>query len=150
MTYIFNHEPGHINFSPTGFRLWAKQYYQCRVSFRCSDFSPVPYFLLCRAIELQFKAIHLEQFKAVPPGHQTQDDVKTLYWHDLIKLYKALPAADQTLTPEQLKLLEQANEIYSSKGFEYVNVGHASRGFSNFPDLKALDALVEEILIFDK
>jgi hypothetical protein len=142
MTYVLNAEPGEINLSSPAFRVWAKHYFQCRHSFKCADFSPVPYFLLCRAIELQFKAFHLEG--------KRQIDVKRDYAHDLIKLYNDLPAADQRLTPEQLKLLEQANKIYIGKGFEYINVGHAARGFSDFPDLTHLDALAVEILNSDK
>ena len=87
-TYSHVGETGHFNFSPAGFRRWANQFYQCRQSFQCPDFSPVPYFLLCRAIELQFKAVHLEQLKAGHPGHQTQYDVKKLFNHKLIKSYE--------------------------------------------------------------
>jgi hypothetical protein len=50
------------------------------------------------------------------------------------------------LSPKQFSLLQEANEIYIGKGFEYIKVGHAARGFSDFPDLKALDALVAEIV----
>ena len=146
MDHNLDAEPAHINLSPVAFRLWAKQYYQCGHSFPCSDFSPVPYFLFCRAIELHFKAIHLDQLKTTPPGHQTQADVKNLYQHDLIKSYWGLPAANQTLSNGELSLLETANKVYSGKGFEYVNVHDSARGFSNFPDLLALDALAKAIV----
>jgi hypothetical protein len=137
--YALNAEPGHINLSPVAFHLWAKHYYQCRVSFKCSDpFSPVPYFLLCRAIELHFKAILLET--------QNQAAVKTSYGHNLIQAYRALPPAFQTLSQEQIALLDQANRIYRSKGFEYINIGDAACGFSTFPDLPALDALAKQVL----
>lgn len=144
--YSHESETGHFNFSPAAFRRWANQFYQCRQSFQCPDFSPVPYFLLCRAIELQFKAVHLEQLKADHPGHQTQYDVKKLFNHKLIKSYEALPAAHRTLSREQLKLLKKADEIYKGKGFEYVNVDHAGLGFSNFPDLSDLDELAKAIM----
>ena len=49
-TYSHVGETGHFNFSPAGFRRWANQFYQCRQSFQCPDFSPVPYFLLCRCL----------------------------------------------------------------------------------------------------
>jgi hypothetical protein len=126
-TYSHVGETGSYNLSPAGFRLWAKQNYECRLSFQYSGFSPVPYFLLCRAIEFQFKAVHLEK--------KRQKEVKDLYGHKLIKSYEALPAADRTLSRDQLKLLKKADDIYKGKGFEYVNVGHAGLGFSNFPDL---------------
>jgi hypothetical protein len=138
MKYTAVGETGKINVSPLAFRLWAKQYYQCRLSFKCADFSPVPYFLLCRAIELQFKALHLEG--------KRQSDVKNNYGHDLIKSYNDLPTVDRVLSREQLSLLEKANKIYKTKGFEYFNVGDAVRGFSDFPDLKALDALAAKIV----
>jgi hypothetical protein len=142
-TYSHVGETGHFNFSPAGFRRWANQFYQCRQSFQCPDFSPVPYFLLCRAIELQFKAVHLEQLKAGHPGHQTQYDVKKLFNHKLIKSYEALPAADRTLSREQLKLLKKADVAKGSSMSTLINAG---LGFSNFPDLKDLDELAKAIM----
>jgi hypothetical protein len=52
------------------------------------------------------------------------------------------------LTPQQLSLLEKANEIYKTeiKGFEYFRVGDAVCGFSTFPDLNDLDALAKAII----
>jgi hypothetical protein len=128
-----------LNVSPYGFRRWAKDYYECYRSFkRTSDFSPVPYFLLCHAIELQFKAIHLEV--------EGQSAVKDKYGHNLTESYNDLPATRQTLSAEEFSLLQKASGIYKSKGFEYFNVGHAGRGFSNFPDLDALDATATKII----
>jgi hypothetical protein len=86
--YELEAEPGYFNVSPHGFRRWAKDFYQCRQAFQPNHFSPVPYFLLCRAIELWFKAIHLDQ--------QEISDVKAVkkdYGHSQIKLYEALPAS---------------------------------------------------------
>jgi hypothetical protein len=137
-------ETAHLNLSPTGFRLWAKQYYECRLSFQCPGFSPVPYFLLCRAIELQFKAVHLEQ--------KRQKEVKDLYGHSLIRSYNALPATYKKLSPEQLSLLEQANKIYSGgegfdgKGFEYFDIRVAAAGFFKIPNLQALDELAKAVM----
>src|ERR1700730_2963202 len=120
MTYALEADTGNINVSPDAFRLSAKDFYQCRLSFQCSDrYSPVPYFLLCRAIELKFKAIHLER--------QGQKEVKK-YGHDLMRSYEALPAADQTLSTKERLLLKQASKIYDNpvKGFEYFNVHRAA------------------------
>lgn len=137
--HTINPASGHINLSAHAFREWANQYYQCRLSLQSTkDFSPVPYFLLCRAIELKLKAIHLEQSK--------QKEVKDMFGHDLVKAYKALPPAMQTLSDTELALLEKANAIYSAKGFEYINVGDAVRGFSTFPNLETLDALAKKLL----
>ena len=120
-----------LNVSPCGFRRSAKEYYECCRSFkRTSDFSPVPYFLLCRAIELQFKAFHLEV--------EGQSAVKDRYGHDLTKSYNDLPATRQTLSAEEFSLLQKVSGIYKGNGFEYFNVGHAVRAFSNFPDFRCL------------
>jgi hypothetical protein len=52
-----------VNLSPDVFHRYAGHYYKCKQDFVCPDdgSSPVPYFLLCRAIELQIKARHLDQ-----------------------------------------------------------------------------------------
>jgi hypothetical protein len=115
-----------LNISPDGFRLWAKQYYECYRSFkRTSDFSPVPYFLLCRAIELQFKAFHIDaEFKNT--GKSAVLTVKNKYRHHLINSYKTLPATRRTLSEDEFSLLQNANGIYNDKdkegGFEYFSV----------------------------
>jgi hypothetical protein len=142
MTYSHVAGTGHFNVSLKGFRRWANEFYQCRKSFQHLDFSPVPYFLLCFAIELQFKAVHLE--------NKGKKEVKK-YGHYLIESYEALPDAYRTLSSEQLELLKKADEIYSrtgvnAKGFEYFNKGDALIAFSNFPNLQALDALAEAIM----
>ncbi|MFZ0559758.1 MAG: hypothetical protein WAN31_10105 [Methylovirgula sp.] len=138
MKYEMEAETCKINLSPVAFHRWAEQYHQCRLLFQHADFSPIPYFLLCRAIELQFKAVHLED--------KRQQEVKKKYGHDLIKSYDDLPATRQTLSKEEVSLLEKASEIYNGNGFEYVNVDHAAHGFSNFPDLSALDAIAAKII----
>ena len=101
-----------------------------------------------------------------PPEQKRQAEVKKAYGHDLIKSYENLPVDIKkklSLSSKQLSLLEQANKIYSGKGFEelpllklankhrgkgfeYVDVGDALRGFSNFPDLKDLDELAKAIM----
>jgi hypothetical protein len=139
-----NAETGHINASPTRFHLWAKEYLDRRRSVQFSDWSPVPCFLLCRAMELEFKAVHLDV--------QPRADVKKVknYKHNLVELYKHLPDNYKNkLSQEQVELLEQVNKIYDNKrkggGFEYFNVRHEMRGHSNLPKLKDLDALADSI-----
>jgi hypothetical protein len=45
--------------------------------------------------------------------------------------------------------LAVANAIYGGKGFEYFNPEHALRGYSNFPDLAALDAIAVKFIEAD-
>jgi len=127
------------NLSPDAFHLWATHYYKCRQDFQCPDrFSPVPYFLLCRAIELELKSRHLVA--------KRQPEVKDAYGHRIAQVYADLPVSEQVLSVEQFDLLRRASDIYASKGFEYFNPEDALTGFSRFPDLAELDAIAKELL----
>jgi hypothetical protein len=129
----------HVNFSPDVFRLWAGHYYKCKQDFTSPDpVSPVPYFLLCRAMELVIKAKHLEVKK--------QKHVKDEFGHDIIKAYKALPPALRILSGEEEKRLEAANKIYRGKGFEYFEPAHLLGGYAAFGDLATLDAIALRLL----
>ena len=138
MNYTLHAETGHINFSPVGFRLAAEDFLRCQESFRPAQFSVVPYFLCCRAIELALKAIHLE--------NQTQLQVKKNFGHDLKASYDALPSAKQILSSAELQLLEKANIFYTTKAFEYVRPIDAGRGYSEFPVLNDLAQLGKKLV----
>jgi hypothetical protein len=99
----------HVNLSPVGFRLWAQQFLACRRTFvpPAEGFSPVPFFLDCRAIELELKARHLESV--------TPKVVKDKYGHNLERSYQNLPKGEQTLSPAELRVLQAANNIYKAK-----------------------------------
>jgi hypothetical protein len=127
------------NLSPMAFRKWARQYYECAAPLLLqTEFSPVPYFLLCRAIELELKAEHLET--------KQHSEVKRDFVHYLAKSYAALPAHRQILAAGELDLLKQVDAIYSSKGFEYFNPEHAMAGYSQYPDLGSLNDLTRRVL----
>ena len=127
------------NLSPDAFHRWATHYYKCRQNFKSPDkFSPVPYFLLCRAIELEIKSKHLRS--------KRQKAVKELYGHNLSCAYRALPVCEQVLTGDEMDILNDANEIYSSKGFEYFVPKHALEGYSAYPGLEALDAIASKLI----
>ncbi len=131
--------PIEINLSPDAFHLWATHYYKCKQDFQSPDsFSPVPYFLLCRAIELEIKARHLKA--------KRQSQVKAQYWHNIIRAYEDLNHADKILSENELDVLKRANEIYSSKGFEYFMPIDALTGYSRYPDLHALDAITFKLI----
>jgi hypothetical protein len=127
------------NLSPDAFHRWATHYQKCRKYFRCRDkFSPVPYFLLCRAIELEIKARHLR--------HMTQLEVKTKFGHDLAKAYEASDPAEKTLNQSEEHTLRVASEIYNSKDFEYFDPQDALTGYSRFPDLTLLDSIASKLI----
>ena len=50
-------EPIVININPFGFHKYAQEFLRAEEAFQATDnFSPVPYYLLCRSIELSLKA----------------------------------------------------------------------------------------------
>ena len=95
-------------------------------------FSPVPFFLCCRAIELEIKSKHLEE--------KRQQLVKKDLGHDIVKAYDTLDEKYKILNEDEYLLLKKTSEVYLSKAFEYINVGDAGTAFKRFPDLEALDA----------
>jgi hypothetical protein len=139
MDHRLTAEPGFINFSAFAFRRWAAHYYKCRHDFECPHkFSPLPYFLLCRAIELELKARHLEK--------KRQREVAWTFKHRIKSAYLALPKRQQVLNAEDLAVLKQANAIYATKGFEYVQPLDAATAFKRFPNLGALDRVAQKLL----
>jgi hypothetical protein len=127
------------NLAPDAFRKWAQHYYECKQTFRVADrFSPVPYFLLCRAIELHLKSQYL--------GAKSQEWLKDHFNHNLEAMYDQLPSASKMLSTEELKLLRRANAIYKEKEFEYFKPQDALTAFKRYPDLSKLDGLAKKLL----
>ena len=129
-----------LHLSPDVFHRYAGHYYKCKQDFVCPDdgSSPVPYFLLCRAIELQIKAKLLK--------HRTQPGVKDEFGHRLLKAYKALDAQEQILSQSEVEVLTAADQIYRDKEFEYFRQSDALSGFSRFPDLDMLDIIAKKLI----
>ena len=139
MNIIITPGTAHINLSPDAFHMWATHYLKCKNDFRSPNkFSPVPYFLLCRAIELEIKARHLRNV--------TQTQVKDNYGHDLVKAYGALTSTEQILTQDEETTLKIANDIYRRKGFEYFEGMSALNGYKEFPDLTILDSIANKLI----
>ena len=130
------------NISPEVFHFYATHYYQCKQDFKAPDyFSPVPYFLICRAIELEIKARHLK--------HRKQDEITKDFSHDLRKAYNALDAQERILSQSEVAVLATADEIYSKKGFEYFTPSAAqgaSTGYSGYPNLETLDTIAKKLI----
>jgi quercetin dioxygenase-like cupin family protein len=140
--YVLNTQPAIVNLSPVAFRLAARDYFKCFLDFeKPGRFSVVPYFLCRRAIELGLKAVHLQT--------RSQKDVKYAYGHDLVKAYRDLPKEQQTLSGDEVDVLEKVNSIYSKKDFEYMRAEDAAHGCSRYPDLDALASLARKMADYD-
>jgi hypothetical protein len=128
-----------VNLAPDAFHRWAQHYYKCKQDFQSPhSFSPVPYFLLCRALELELKARHLKTMR--------QAQVKKAFGHNLIRTYEGLPASQKQLDAADTLVLKQASDIYSGKDFEYFDPEDALTAFKRYPDLAALDRIAQSFL----
>jgi len=65
--------------------------------------------------------------------------------HNLVKLYDKLDADKQTLSNDELDLLVGSNQIYNTKGFEYLLVGDAAWAKAKRIEVEAEDG--PEIII---
>jgi hypothetical protein len=137
--YVIKADTGHPNITPALFHEYARQYLQCADSFKSGEsYSPIPHFLVCRAIELELKVPHLELM--------SRDHVKDKYGHKLKKCYDDLPSNKKILDAAEYKELVLANDIYSKKGFEYVSAGDAVTALSKFPDLSLLRQIAFKLI----
>jgi len=137
--YKLSANPMHVNVTEHVFHEWAKHYYKCKQDFQPPvGPSPVPYFLLCRSIELEIKSRHLKSI--------SREKVKKEFKHNLIKAYDALDEEQKVLNNAEYSILKAANEIYCDKGFEYCDLTHIVQGLSNFPSLASLDAVAKKIM----
>jgi hypothetical protein len=128
-----------LHISPLGFHRYASEFLRATKDCKLNDgFSPVPYYLICRSLELALKAFLLA--KGVPEKKLRKD-----LSHDLEKvLKKAMTMGlDKILsvTPQHEEELKKANTYYASKGFEYFKVIRAMTGYRDLPDISVLSDL---------
>jgi len=131
--------------SPLAFHYYATEYLEAAPRARAhagERFSPVPYFLYCRTIELVLKAFLLA--KGVP-----KRVLKDKIGHSLSA---ALSRARReglddviTLKPEELKQIQKASPQYLTKEFEYFEVFHMVTR-SQLPDLGSLEVAASRLV----
>ncbi|MCX6011346.1 MAG: hypothetical protein NT134_03680 [Chloroflexi bacterium] len=129
------------NLSPDAFHRLATHYLKCRQDFQCpSKFSLLPYFLICRTIELEIKARILRRM--------TRYEVKKNFGHDLAEAYDALDPADKTLNQKEEHTLRVASVIYKDKRFEYFDPEDALTGYKRLRDLdlELLDSIANKLI----
>jgi len=142
--HVIKVNPVHIFITPLGFHTYATDFLTAARDLKPSDhFSPVPYYLYCRSIELSLKSFLLG--KGV-----TKKILKKKLGHDLVKTLKLARKSGISdlllLSPDQENCLRKANEYYASKGFEYFELANAIRGYSDRPALEELDGLAAELV----
>lgn len=146
---VIKTETIHLHISPFGFFHYGKEFFDAAKGFKQpAHYSPVPYFLYCRSIELALKAFLLG--KGVPKEDLPK---KNLYGHDLEKILKKAQEKDLhefvKITPEQEKEILKANKYYVDKkvgGFEYFDVHKAAKGYPELPNLLLLEKTAAELV----
>jgi hypothetical protein len=129
---------GNLNLASDAFHLWAAHYYKCKNDFKSpSLFSPLPFFLLCRAIELEIKSRHLT--------HMTQEEVKDRYRHNIEKAYNELNQTEKILSASEKAILQKASKIYNKKNFEYYHPMSLITRYEHF-DLESLDSIANKLI----
>ncbi len=131
--------------TPFGFHKYASDYLDTADKWTNeSNYSPVPYFLYCRAIELGLKAYLLAKGKNL-------DWVKDTLRHDLASglSYSIQNSMDEVLSTEEMekKEIEKANKYYKTKGFEYFDVSNHVTGLKGLPNLGVLKTYAHRLLI---
>jgi hypothetical protein len=142
--YILKAESSEIKISPFGFHKYASDYLETAEKWPTqSTYSPVPYFLYCRTIELGIKAYLLAKGKDL-------DFIKFNIRHDLTKglnnaILNALDDILETTDIEKAEI-EVANKYYKDKGFEYFFVEKHATGLMELPELEVLKRYAHKLL----
>ena len=145
--YSLDAKPGVVKVSRTGSsttrRSFSKPLFQTVP--RQDRFSPVPYYLICRSLELGLKAFVLAKGDSVAC-------VRSKLKHDLLKglarakdlgLVKII-----SISSDEESELGKANTYYDvpRKGFEYFEVGPAVTGYPGLPNLSTLENLAGRLV----
>lgn len=136
MDIMIQAEPIVFNIKPYGFQRYAQEFMYAERTFETTDnFSPVPYYLLCRSIELSLKAYLL--LKGCKIKY-----LKNKIGHNLEKLLKKAKELNIeeiiTISTEDSDNIFKANIYYEKKGFEYFFVIDAVSGYKELPDIELL------------
>jgi len=139
--YVLKYETGHINTAPMGFHLYAQKFLEAAPP-SSARYSPVPFYCVCRAIELALKSFL--SARGIPVKK-----LKTL-GHDLQALLQTASAqgiADHCSFSDVEKAeLLKANTYYSDKGFEYFQLRFAMRDVPPLPNLDTLKSMTQSLL----
>lgn len=139
-------KPIKIRVSPYGFYLYANDFFSAATLWKdLKRFSPVPYYLYCRSIELALKSFILCHDKNITT-EKLKDKKK--YGHDLIKCLNQAEKVfgKRLLEDKERENVEKANKYYKEKGFEYFRVIDFVCGRQNIPDLLILKQASSKLL----
>ena len=133
-----------VKISPIGFLEFGKDFYNAFCAYKPDrKYSPSSYYLICRAIELSFKAyllakgINRKNLKSKSLGHNLVS---------ILRKSKELGIDSViSLTGDEIANLKKANSWYADKGFEYFQLRNLIRDDNKLPDVEVLKDLVEKL-----
>ncbi len=138
--------PGGFGMDPVGFAVYATQFLQAAQSIpKTAKFTPVPYYVLCRALELILKAFLLakgigqEQLRRRPFGHNLEALWRAAKSKGLMDVVSALPGSFE---PH----LAMANSYYKGKGFEYFDFSRWAHSYADLPPLDRLEGYTMQLI----
>lgn len=140
-------EPAVFNTGPLGFHRYAGNYLDAARLIEIGDsYSPVPYYLYCRSLELGLKAYLLAS--EIP-----EKELRRRVGHDLKKALREackLGLANHVeFSREQILNFLIANKHYKGKGFEYYQLKtllDRLRGEHKLPNLDVFDEALQILL----
>lgn len=131
--------PATVRMRPVGFALYAEEFFIAGVSIPQdargrgdTTFTPVPYYLLCRSLELVLKAYLLAENVA------DEEKLKKGFGHDLERLWRkakdhSIGRVLGTSAPHFETDLASANRYYKDKVFEYFDFGRWAQNYEELP-----------------
>ncbi|MBS9405656.1 hypothetical protein KG088_18890 [Halomonas sp. TRM85114] len=141
-----------VHMKPVGFALYADEFLLAGLSIPDQSrargnttFTPVPYYLFCRALELALKAFLLTKGESL-------DSLKKKYRHDLVKLwrkaqlYGILEAIDFR-SPGFENHIVSANKYYKGKTFEYFDFRRWAHGYEDLPPFECFRDEVNKVVV---
>ena len=141
-------DPMKIKITPYGFHKYANDYLMAAENWPSKgEYSPVPYFMTCRSIELGLKAYLLGKGKKLDEvkkdsfghnGHDIEKGLKTARLNSLDELIKTNDSEE--------KHIRLANNYYKTKGFEYFFIMNHAAGLTDLPDLEILKKYSSKLL----
>jgi len=129
-----------VRMDPVGFAIYADQFLMASCAIPADGkYSPVPYYLLCRALELILKALLLAR------GHSIAG-LKAKFGHNLEALWNAARAEGLSELIKPLPSTAEAdvasaNAYYKGKAFEYFDFSRWANRYEGLPPLERLREL---------
>jgi hypothetical protein len=134
-----------FNLTPSAFFIYARDFHLASKQWQADGYSPVPYYLICKSLELGLKAFILAKGAPIEIvkkkiGHNLEKAVTVAMDHSLDSLI--------SFSDDELLEISRANSMYLNKGFEYFSFTHSIHfhGLADLPDFSLLTLISEKLL----